>query len=64
MTVSLLLACSGARGKESPPVARPQAPAANGAKPCDKSPDAGGADAPASSYYQIGTCPDDESTPR
>jgi len=50
----LLAGCSGARGKESRP------PHPEKAEPCNTV-DAGGADAPASSYYQIGTCPEDES---
>ncbi len=52
----LLAACSGARGKESGP------PNTKKVEPC-KTVDAGGADAPASSYYQIGTCPVEESEP-
>ena len=51
----LLVACSGARGKESRP------PQSKKAETCNV--DAGGADAPASSYYQIGTCPEEESEP-
>lgn len=58
MTLALLVACSGARGnKRGPARVGPSAPCVDDARTAD----AGAADAPASSYYQIGTCPVDES---
>lgn len=47
-------ACSGAKGSGTTP-ARP-----GGAEPC-ATPDQGTSDMSAASYYQIGTCPVDES---